>query len=79
VPFDVDCPEPFQNLLHRRGFVLLKMGVLAIKNSVTCKIRFIGKQDYSQKIKLIDVHLNHPLTKLLPVHAINNTYTGTFF
>jgi hypothetical protein len=72
VPFDVDCPEPLQNLLHRREFVLLNMGVLAIKKSVTSRIRFIGKQDYSQKIRLIDAHLNlnHPLTKLLPMNAI---------
>jgi hypothetical protein len=70
VPFDVDFPEPLQKLLHPRGFVLLNMGVLALKNSVTCKIRFIGKQNYSQKIRLIDAHLNHPLTKLLPANAI---------
>jgi hypothetical protein len=38
------------------------MGVVTIKNSVTCKIRFIGKQDCSQKIRLIDVLLNRPLT-----------------
>jgi hypothetical protein len=42
------------------------MGVLASKNSVTCKIHFIGKHDYSQKKRFIDEHLNHPL----PANAI---------
>jgi hypothetical protein len=70
VPFDADCPEPLQNLLYCSGFVLLNMDVLAIKNFVTCKIRFIGKQDYSQKIRLIDEHLNHPLKKFLPANGI---------
>jgi hypothetical protein len=37
VPFDVVFREPLQNLLHRPGFVLLSMGVVTIKNSVTCK------------------------------------------
>jgi hypothetical protein len=36
VPFDVDCPEPLQNLLHRPGFALMYMGV---KNSVNNTIR----------------------------------------
>jgi hypothetical protein len=36
VPFDVDCPEPLQNLLHRPGFALMNMGV---KNSVNNTIR----------------------------------------
>jgi hypothetical protein len=54
MPFDLDCPEPLQNLLHRPGFVLVNMGVVAVKNSVTCKTRFIGKQNYSQQIRLID-------------------------
>jgi hypothetical protein len=36
VPFDVDCPEPLQNLLHRSGFALMYMGV---KNSVNNTIR----------------------------------------
>jgi hypothetical protein len=30
-------------LLHRLGFALLNMGVVAIQNSVTPKTRFIGK------------------------------------
>jgi hypothetical protein len=46
------------------------MGVVTIKNSVTCKTRFIGKQDYSEKIILIDALLNRQLTKLLPANAI---------
>jgi hypothetical protein len=25
-PFDVDCPEPLQNLLHRPGFALMEYG-----------------------------------------------------
>jgi hypothetical protein len=36
VPFDVNCPEPLQNFLHRPGFALMNMGV---KNSVNNTIR----------------------------------------
>jgi hypothetical protein len=46
VLFYVDCPEPLQNLLHRPGLVVLNMGVVAIENYVTCKTRFIDKQNY---------------------------------
>jgi hypothetical protein len=49
-------------LLHRLGFALLNMGVVAIQNSVTPKTRFIGK--LLTKIRLI---LNRPL---LPVNVI---------
>jgi hypothetical protein len=56
------CPCPLQNLLY--------CCVVAIKNSVTCKTRFIGKQDCSQKIRWIDALLNRPLTKLLPAYVI---------
>jgi hypothetical protein len=42
---------------------------VAIKNSLTCKTRLIGKQNYSQKIRLITALLNGPLTKLLPVNT----------
>jgi hypothetical protein len=35
-----------QNLLHRPGLVVLNMGVVAIENYVTCKTRFIDKQNY---------------------------------
>jgi hypothetical protein len=67
VPFDIDCPKPLQHFLHRSGSVLLNMAsILAIKNSVTC----IGKQDYLQKIRLVNAHLNHPLSNLLPANVI---------
>jgi hypothetical protein len=36
VPFDVDCPELLENLLHRPGFALMNMG---FKNSVNNTIR----------------------------------------
>jgi hypothetical protein len=39
VPFDVDCPDPLQNLLHCSGFVLLNMDVLvSLKNQVDPRI-----------------------------------------
>jgi hypothetical protein len=56
--------------LDLSGFVLLNMGVVLIKNSLTCKTRLIGKQTYSQKIRLITTALlNDPLTKPLPVNT----------
>jgi hypothetical protein len=35
VPFDVDCPEPLQNLLHRPGFALMNMGFALMNTPLT--------------------------------------------